>query len=386
MSKQKLPETKTTEAEAHITRRSLNDRRRGNTDWAAVDRQTDEQIAAYVAADPDAAPILTSAEIASFELKGGDAPFGPAAAVTFLVDAARYFDNRPAGGEDSAHWSNRFNAENCRRIAALIVDQAAEIAKLTEALSRLSFAAQTTGGTAGPDAGLQAAIAQAEAVLGAILVPVSTFSPGLAGLADVVAERRRQIEAEGWTPEHDEQHGDGELALAAASYIQGSFYRLPDHAAQPMPVNWPWGQRWWKPKNPRRDLVRAGALILAELDRMDRAAAKATGTAVPKRRVQLVIGPAGVVEAAAQVHVNQLKEGGSILTVVDYRGFTLFSADGRILHQIFVGTEMEPVPPGYRVTTLDGTRIIVDGADVAGISCPKPNSATTDSQSQKGQD
>jgi hypothetical protein len=29
---------------------------------------------------------------------------------------------------------------------------------------------------------------------------------------------------------------------------------------------------WWKPTNRRRDLVKAGALILAEIERLDRAA------------------------------------------------------------------------------------------------------------------
>ncbi|MFH7191305.1 hypothetical protein ACHWGL_30855, partial [Klebsiella pneumoniae] len=36
--------------------------------------------------------------------------------------------------------------------------------------------------------------------------------------ADVLAERRRQVEAEGWSPEHDDAHGRGEIARAACSY------------------------------------------------------------------------------------------------------------------------------------------------------------------------
>lgn len=38
--------------------------------------------------------------------------------------------------------------------------------------------------------------------------------------ADVLAERRRQIETEGWTPEHDDRHNAGEMALAASCYAQ----------------------------------------------------------------------------------------------------------------------------------------------------------------------
>ena len=95
---------------------------------------------------------------------------------------------------------------------------------------------------------------------------------------DVIAERMRQISEEGWTPEHDDQHADGELARAAAAYAEHAA-RFQDaeglgmkYATKAPQGNWPWGQRWWKPKNQRRDLVRAGALIIAEIERLDRAA------------------------------------------------------------------------------------------------------------------
>ncbi len=81
---------------------------------------------------------------------------------------------------------------------------------------------------------------------------------------DVLAERRRQIEVEGWTPEHDDaEHLPDELALAAASYI------CADEGDAP-PAIWPWDRAWWKPSTPRRNLVKAGALILAEIERLDR--------------------------------------------------------------------------------------------------------------------
>jgi len=35
-------------------------------------------------------------------------------------------------------------------------------------------------------------------------------------------------------------------------------------------IAWPWDPKWWKPKDRRRDLVRAAALIIAEIDRHDR--------------------------------------------------------------------------------------------------------------------
>lgn len=91
---------------------------------------------------------------------------------------------------------------------------------------------------------------------------------------DIANERFRQIEDEGWTPEHDDKHTKGEMAEAAASYCRSAarpklFERKPG-AAFSIPMNWPWSRDWWKPKNPRADLVRAGALIVAEIERHDR--------------------------------------------------------------------------------------------------------------------
>jgi hypothetical protein len=98
----------------------------------------------------------------------------------------------------------------------------------------------------------------------------ATQSPAL---ADIAAERRRQMEVEGWTPEHDDAHSDGQMAVAAASYAM--------HAHQPerikritAPMYWPWAYEWFKPSTARRDLVKAGALIAAEIERLDRAEQK----------------------------------------------------------------------------------------------------------------
>lgn len=86
---------------------------------------------------------------------------------------------------------------------------------------------------------------------------------------DIVAERRRQVEVEGWTAEHDEEHDGGELAIAGACYAMRSDRVGGGHD---IPKQWPWDRKWWKPKDKRRDLVRAAALILAEIERLDRKA------------------------------------------------------------------------------------------------------------------
>nr|WP_297388199.1 hypothetical protein [uncultured Roseateles sp.] len=97
---------------------------------------------------------------------------------------------------------------------------------------------------------------------------------------DVLAERSRQIEVEGWTPEHDDEHDDGNIASAASAYALAAADVLHpfsqgdgDYKTAP-PGMWPWIHQWWKPGTPRRMLVKAGALILAEIERLDRAALK----------------------------------------------------------------------------------------------------------------
>ncbi len=64
------------------------------------------------------------------------------------------------------------------------------------------------------------------------------------------------------------------MADAAASYAYYAHVENYNEA----PSMWPWAEEWWKPINPRRNLVKAAALILAEIERLDRATiAKATG-------------------------------------------------------------------------------------------------------------
>lgn len=112
--------------------------------------------------------------------------------------------------------------------------------------------------------------------------PCAPAQPVLTQAArDVLAERQRQITAEGWTPEHDDEHDTGELAGAAACYAGHVNARQwvigterDDYASEPAPDQWPWDEAWWKPKNPRRDAIRAAALLIAEIERLDRAARK----------------------------------------------------------------------------------------------------------------
>ena len=92
------------------------------------------------------------------------------------------------------------------------------------------------------------------------------------GVDMIAAERERQVTQEGWSPEHDDEHDDFELTAAALCYAlraTGTDFGGPP----PGPVPWPWDASWWKPSDdPIRNLVKAGALIAAEIDRLQRKA------------------------------------------------------------------------------------------------------------------
>jgi hypothetical protein len=92
--------------------------------------------------------------------------------------------------------------------------------------------------------------------------PLSPF------MAAVIAERFRQVEGEGWSTDHDDQHASGELARAGGCYADRA--GLPGRTVSDIPDRWPWSRDWWKPAGFRRDLVRSAALIIAEGEKFDR--------------------------------------------------------------------------------------------------------------------
>jgi len=87
------------------------------------------------------------------------------------------------------------------------------------------------------------------------------------GLKLISIERTRQIHVEGWTPEHDRQHRRAELIRVAICYAE----QVIDPCRAGVPVKFPpeLSLNRWKPSdNPIRNLVKAGALIAAEIDRI----------------------------------------------------------------------------------------------------------------------
>lgn len=97
---------------------------------------------------------------------------------------------------------------------------------------------------------------------------------------DLLAERRRQVREEGYTLERDNQYTEGQLAQAASAY---AFWADPRGARQDDHIDylnstlkglWPWAKEYWKPTTQRLMLIKAGALILAEIERLDRQQAR----------------------------------------------------------------------------------------------------------------
>jgi len=109
-----------------------------------------------------------------------------------------------------------------------------------------------------------------------------------AALEEIAAERKHQIEDKGYDSEHDDAHKDGSIASAAAAYALVASY--PDQLRDPRRPGalrwdgshysilgqlWKWEWEMFQPQDRRSDLIRAAALIVAEIERLDRALAAA---------------------------------------------------------------------------------------------------------------
>lgn len=111
--------------------------------------------------------------------------------------------------------------------------------------------------------------------------------PPVTGLDVIAEERARQVSVEGWTPEHDDGHDSGELAMAAACYAAPDLIYVEERHVNSVGFidPWPWDEADDKrprdgnvivpshrasPANRIRLLAKAGALIAAEIDRLQR--------------------------------------------------------------------------------------------------------------------
>jgi hypothetical protein len=88
------------------------------------------------------------------------------------------------------------------------------------------------------------------------------------GITLIHEERTRQVQGEGYTAERDDEYVDQELVSAALAYACAGDYHQGDTAID----FWPWDAPFKPSDDPVRNLVKAGALIAAEIDRVLRKA------------------------------------------------------------------------------------------------------------------
>lgn len=98
-------------------------------------------------------------------------------------------------------------------------------------------------------------------------------------VAAIADERDRQVSEGGYSPEHDDEHDDGEIAWAAACYAAPALVLCEDTDVGEIVPAYPWGG-WERPphhgKDRTRDLIRAAALCIAEIERLQRATGAST--------------------------------------------------------------------------------------------------------------
>ena len=140
-----------------------------------------------------------------------------------------------------------------------------------EALARIIDPTSFGGGVGYSPRRAREALAKADAAILALLPSEDAWREERA-ITNVIAERCRQIAEEDRRPEFDDVYTNGELCAAASAYLTyGHNWEQQATGCTPIGLRWPWHICWWKPKDRRRNLVRAAALIIAEIERLDRA-------------------------------------------------------------------------------------------------------------------
>lgn len=115
----------------------------------------------------------------------------------------------------------------------------------------------------------------------------------------VLAERKRQIQMEGFDAARDDAYTNAELARAAQCYelphekrnlIMRSVGVISSDPRDSVPISWPFPAEWWKPGDRIRELAKAGALYLAEAERLKRAGEKEKAADVEKQALGCAAG------------------------------------------------------------------------------------------------
>jgi hypothetical protein len=149
------------------------------------------------------------------------------------------------------------------------------------------------------------------------------------GAARIAAERRRQVEREGWTPEHDDEHENGELLAAAVKYIDAG----ADVDLEMRPPVWPFEASSWKPSDDQVCcLTKAGALIAAEIDRLRRRDRPTSGLPVAPAGRTEAPESTGALPAVSQVTelIEQWRKSAANLRTVVVTGVNAYNAQAMV--------------------------------------------------------
>lgn len=92
----------------------------------------------------------------------------------------------------------------------------------------------------------------------------------------VLRERVDQVERHGYSPQHDDGHGNGDIGRGAIAYALAALAYANDDDAElfvQAERNWPWDQAGFHPSDEVLCHIKAAAMHIAEADRVIRAKA-----------------------------------------------------------------------------------------------------------------
>ncbi len=199
--------------------------------------------------------------------------------------------NRPWHPDDDEQWVVAPDGSGISHVVAASAPSGGEAEGAREALvERICEAMCGRGWTAGARLALGEDL---RAALREHLPPPAPEAREGDGAALIAAERRRQVAQEGWTHEHDDGHVAGELADAALVYASPRKLYVKSDTTGVIVFHELWPHEWESKALPKTDghgldrrevtrineqtgrvleLTKAGALIAAEIDRLQRAA------------------------------------------------------------------------------------------------------------------
>jgi hypothetical protein len=92
------------------------------------------------------------------------------------------------------------------------------------------------------------------------------------GLRAIIAERMEQVQKHGFTLARDQNYQPSALVFAGIAYAGRAAEQMRNNDLwHDAPPSWPWDAAHWRPGDARANLVKAAALIWAEIDRLDHA-------------------------------------------------------------------------------------------------------------------